>query len=194
ERHKKVADTRRLIYDQQYVVDTPQVEVLLKEESLVPTKNMFSERLSHAGFDFFLMLVVDLLHEFELGVWKAVFIHLLWMLDSLKGRGLPELDQRYCHVPTFGRSTICRFRRNVSELKKMAAHDFEDMLQASLSCSYHRQPLSHSAFMPCSVLCLSSRGSFLRRMTPKYSSSYFSLHIGMGWLSCECIQRKRSMC
>ncbi|KIJ09910.1 hypothetical protein PAXINDRAFT_17027 [Paxillus involutus ATCC 200175] len=40
------------------------------------------------------MLVVDLLHEFELGVWKAVFIHLLWMLDSLKGHGLPELDQR----------------------------------------------------------------------------------------------------
>ena len=31
-------------------------------------KNAFSERLSHTGFDFFLMLVVDLSHEFELGV------------------------------------------------------------------------------------------------------------------------------
>ncbi|KIJ59505.1 hypothetical protein HYDPIDRAFT_100550, partial [Hydnomerulius pinastri MD-312] len=39
---------------------------------------------------------------------------------------------RYRHVPTFGRSTIRCFRRNVSELKRMAARDFEDMLQASL--------------------------------------------------------------
>ena len=40
------------------------------------------------------MLVVDLLHEFELGVWKAVFTHLLQMLDSLKGSLLSELDRR----------------------------------------------------------------------------------------------------
>ena len=56
-------------------------------------KNAFSEWLSHAGFDFFLMLVVDLLHEFELGVWKTVFIHLLGLLDSLKVDALSELDQ-----------------------------------------------------------------------------------------------------
>lgn len=40
------------------------------------------------------MLVVDLLHEFELGVWKAVFIHLLRILDTLKGRALADLDRR----------------------------------------------------------------------------------------------------
>lgn len=40
------------------------------------------------------MLVVDLLHEFELGVWKAVFVHLLRMVDSLKGPMLAELDRR----------------------------------------------------------------------------------------------------
>lgn len=40
------------------------------------------------------MLVVDLLHEFELGVWKAVFIHLLRMVDSQKGAFLAELDRR----------------------------------------------------------------------------------------------------
>ena len=38
------------------------------------------------------MLVVDLLHEFELGVWKAVFIHLLRILDSLKSDALSELN------------------------------------------------------------------------------------------------------
>ena len=33
------------------------------------------------GFNMFDMLVVDLMHEVELGVWKAVFIHLLRLLD-----------------------------------------------------------------------------------------------------------------
>ena len=41
-----------------------------------------------------MMLVVDLLHEFELGVWKAIFIHLLRILDSLPGDILSELDCR----------------------------------------------------------------------------------------------------
>ena len=45
------------------------------------------------GFDFFLMLVVDLLHKFEVSVWKAVFIHLPRMLDSLPKSKIAELDQ-----------------------------------------------------------------------------------------------------
>jgi hypothetical protein len=32
-------------------------------------------------------------------------------------------------IPTFGRDTIRKFRSNVSELKRMAARDFEDLLQ-----------------------------------------------------------------
>ena len=113
ERREKISSARRLIYEEQYVVDTPQVEALLKPESLVPTvvcalsremdfklsyyyyfQNAFSERLSHTGFDFFLMLVVDLLHEFELGVWKAILIHLLRIVSTLKGSMLAELDRR----------------------------------------------------------------------------------------------------
>ena len=37
ERREKISAARRLIYEGQYVVDTPQVESLLKPESLVPT-------------------------------------------------------------------------------------------------------------------------------------------------------------
>ena len=37
ERREKVSAARRLIYEGQYVVDTLQVESLLKPESLVPT-------------------------------------------------------------------------------------------------------------------------------------------------------------
>jgi hypothetical protein len=40
------------------------------------------------------MLVVDMLHEFELGVWKAILTHLLRILDSLRGNKLCELDRR----------------------------------------------------------------------------------------------------
>ena len=32
-------------------------------------------------------------------------------------------------MPTFGRSTIRRFHANVSAMKKLAARDFEDILQ-----------------------------------------------------------------
>jgi hypothetical protein len=32
-------------------------------------------------------------------------------------------------MPTFGSSTIRHFATNASEMKKLAAHDFEDLLQ-----------------------------------------------------------------
>jgi len=38
ERRRNIVDARRLIYEKHYVVDMPQVEALLKEESLVPTQ------------------------------------------------------------------------------------------------------------------------------------------------------------
>jgi hypothetical protein len=36
-------------------------------------------------------------------------------------------------MPTFGSSTIRRFATNASEMKKLAARDFEDLLQVSLA-------------------------------------------------------------
>ena len=50
-------------------------------------QNVFSTRLSEHGFNFYPMLVVDLLHEFELGVWKAVLTHLIRILYANKGKG-----------------------------------------------------------------------------------------------------------
>ena len=41
ERREKIFSACRLIYEEQYVVDTPQVEALLKPESLVPTEVCF---------------------------------------------------------------------------------------------------------------------------------------------------------
>jgi hypothetical protein len=94
------------------------------------------------------MLVPDLLHEFELGVWKALFTHLIRVLYAAAPDGslVAELNKRwdnyldFCRVlncqnsrfrdiPTFGSSTIRRFASNASEMKKLAARDFEDLLQ-----------------------------------------------------------------
>jgi len=75
--------------------------------------------------------VVDLIHEFELGIWKAIFRHLVCLLYAAGpgGRLVTELDCRFLLVPTFGRSAIRRFSTNASEMKRLAARNFEDLLQ-----------------------------------------------------------------
>jgi hypothetical protein len=50
------------------------------------------------------MLVVDFLHEFELGVWKALFCHLIRILYAASGSAgelVAELDKRYANVIHF---------------------------------------------------------------------------------------------
>ena len=44
------------------------------------------------------MLVIDLLHKVELGVWKAVFIHLLWLLDCVNESLKHELERQYMQI------------------------------------------------------------------------------------------------
>ena len=46
----------------------------------------------------FEMLVVDLMHEVELGVWKAVFIHMLRLLDCQNESLKYELDRQQVSV------------------------------------------------------------------------------------------------
>ena len=76
------------------------------------------------------MLVPDFLHEVELGVWKALFIHLVRIMVA-EG-AVQALNQRYRQVPTYGRATIRRFSENASAMKKMAARNYEDLLQVCL--------------------------------------------------------------
>jgi hypothetical protein len=80
------------------------------------------------------MLVVDFMHEFELGVWKAIFTHLIRMLvahgddavQALNDRfvgyvcGQISIDSlcRYRQVPTFCQATIRQFKDNASAMKK----------------------------------------------------------------------------
>jgi len=56
-------------------------------------KNAFMSCIS--GLNVYALLTVDLLHEVELGVWKAVFIHIIRILTAHSPESVNELDRRY---------------------------------------------------------------------------------------------------
>ncbi|KAG6894126.1 hypothetical protein C0992_007423 [Termitomyces sp. T32_za158] len=101
----KIQSARDAIYQFGYKVKSAFVERILGEESLVPTSNAFA-KLSDSGLNLFQMLVPDFMHEFELGVWKHVFAHLVRILVANGGTSVQYLNQRYRMVPPFGRFTI----------------------------------------------------------------------------------------
>ena len=57
-------------------------------------QNAFSKLLAPLGFNLFDTLTVDFLHEYELGVWKSVLIHILRLLDAADPRTKDEFDRR----------------------------------------------------------------------------------------------------
>ncbi|KAH7927896.1 hypothetical protein BV22DRAFT_1006163 [Leucogyrophana mollusca] len=128
----KVVAARDSIYKLGVPTKGVAVERLLKTFSAVPTLNTFIERLSPLGFDFYPILVVDLLHEFELGVWKAVFKHLIRMLYAIDPDLINILNHRFRLIPSFGKGAIRRFPTNVSEVRQRAARHFEDILQCAI--------------------------------------------------------------
>lgn len=68
--------------------------------SLTHHQNVFSDALGSFGFNIFIALVVDLLHEVELGVWRMLLLHLLRILTSLDKDLIHELDRRSVKHPS----------------------------------------------------------------------------------------------
>lgn len=127
-RRADVEHTRSWIYERGYGINSVHVDRVLASKSYVPTRvslnlstslfgnslfirrpqNAFSTRLASFGFNFFSMLVPDLLHEFELGVWKAVFTHLLRILYAAGGDAIQELNRRHVSsTPSRAHTLIC---------------------------------------------------------------------------------------
>ena len=114
-------------------------------------QNAFFEQLQQYGqeFDVSQKMVVNLLRKFELSIWKLLLTHLLRVLNAASCRPGVLADMlntrcawplilermrsfwknRFCQVPMFGQFTIWSFHNNVSEMKRLAARDFEDILQ-----------------------------------------------------------------
>ncbi|KAJ7611461.1 hypothetical protein B0H17DRAFT_966994, partial [Mycena rosella] len=91
---RHVDDARNWVYQEGNGVKSAGVERMLEPESLVPTKNTFSERFSKFGFNFYKMLVPDFLHEVELGVFKSLFSHLIRILISHGESAVQTLNAR----------------------------------------------------------------------------------------------------
>ena len=56
-------------------------------------QNAFSARLGPLGLEHYPMFVVDFLHEIELGVWKAIFTHLVRLLYAHNPNHVHELNK-----------------------------------------------------------------------------------------------------
>ncbi|EJF64367.1 hypothetical protein DICSQDRAFT_54144 [Dichomitus squalens LYAD-421 SS1] len=67
---------------------------LLNKVSVTPTRSAFSIRFAKFGHNFYDLFAPDLMHEFELGVWKATFTHLIRVLMAAGSNGVQELDRR----------------------------------------------------------------------------------------------------
>ncbi|KAG9087801.1 hypothetical protein FRC06_002358 [Ceratobasidium sp. 370] len=130
-RRAKVEQARRLIYDQGKALTNNAVEGLLKDQSYTPTMNAFSARLHEFKFNFFATLVIDQLHEVELGVWKSLFQHLIRLLHLSGPAAIAEFNRRFRAVPTFA-SAIRKFAEDVADMGRIAARDLEDILQCCM--------------------------------------------------------------
>ena len=111
---KKIRDPHDFIFNLGDNVASATVKHLLSAHSWVPTlvgsahtlmqkigspylKNVLAEKLGRFGLGPYQMLVIDLMHGFELGVWKVVFTHLICILYAAGTSGslVSKLDKRY---------------------------------------------------------------------------------------------------
>jgi hypothetical protein len=141
-----VENARKNIFTKGYAVGSDYVTENLAKTSSTPARvsdqcffsadqftslsqNSLSHVFSDQGLNFYSLAVVDLMHEFELGVWPDIFKHLLRILYASDPSQVKELNERYRVIAPFGRDTIRKFPKDVSAMKKLAARDWEDMLQ-----------------------------------------------------------------
>jgi hypothetical protein len=113
--HQIIANARRCVFVLGRALGSAAVNTLLQAQSWVPvqvrialhptarsiltrSQNAFSSTIFPLDptFNSFRMFAPDLMHEFELGVWKAVFVHLVRLLEAIDKTGglLEELNRR----------------------------------------------------------------------------------------------------
>ena len=157
---ERVVAARNAIYNSGAPIKGTFPELQLKALSLVPTfvgfslvistivdrslcfKNSFADALRALDFDIYRALTVNLLHEFELGIFKSVFKHLLRLLHAINpmsGTSLvATLDARYvlCTVYHTGPSSSCFFGPGFIKfhpLEKVQSVDFLPVSQKPIN-------------------------------------------------------------
>lgn len=113
--HGIIERTRAWMFQKGIALNSKTISRLLNPKSLVTTRvrqfvrlvifeclsfifqSAFSDRLASFRFNHYAMLVPDLMHEFELGVWKAIFTHLLRILYA----------EGHDRIQTFNKWYVC---------------------------------------------------------------------------------------
>ena len=73
--------------------------VSLEQQPWNALQNSFCKWLSPLGFKFFPSLVVDLMHEFELGVLKSILKHLFWIIHAIDPHKINILNKWWAWQP-----------------------------------------------------------------------------------------------
>lgn len=175
ERRVFIDKMRARIFNQGISVNNRVIKNLLDAEgSLVPVRNAFSS-IPDVDFDFYSLFVPDLLHEFEIGVWKSIFTHLMRILVAQGGSAVTDLNRRYRAISTFGTGpTIRKFSANASAMTKLAARDFEDLLQCALPVFEGLLPEPHNTIVLDLLFTLGSWHAYAKlRMHTKMTLKLF---------------------
>lgn len=96
----------------------------------------------------------------------------------------PWIWGRYRQIPSFGKGTIRKFSSNVSQMKKLAARDFEDILQVSVSSG--STPLFWFSHYLISVLSLRLMACSLETTVLQSCAYYLFALTGMGLPNFAC--------
>ncbi|KAM6494731.1 hypothetical protein JOM56_009354 [Amanita muscaria] len=150
-RQERVENVRQSVFEQGLPLSSTYIEQTLGAESLTATRSAYSTKLLGRGVNFYSLFVPDLMHEVELGVWKALFKHLLRILHAYGNDTIQKLNSRYRAMPTFGNNTIRKFRQNVSGAKQLAVRDYEDLLQCVIPAFDSLLPSAHNKII-CELL------------------------------------------
>ncbi|EJF61958.1 hypothetical protein DICSQDRAFT_59433 [Dichomitus squalens LYAD-421 SS1] len=90
-----IARVRRWIYEDGTTPDSDHIKkTKLGFFSMAPVRSAFSQRFAAFGRNVYQLFVPDLMHEFELGVWKGTFTHLVRILIAAGHDGVQKLDER----------------------------------------------------------------------------------------------------
>ncbi|OSD02376.1 hypothetical protein PYCCODRAFT_1390006 [Trametes coccinea BRFM310] len=130
---RDIQQARKLVFEKGRSLNSKKVKDILDPCSLNPVQVRraplrYSEHHTQFGVNFYELFVPDLMHEFELGVWKGTFKHLMRLLAAQGADTLQEFNRRMRLMPPFGRDTVRKFWSDVSTRKQLAARDYEDFL------------------------------------------------------------------
>ncbi|EIW53823.1 uncharacterized protein TRAVEDRAFT_132848 [Trametes versicolor FP-101664 SS1] len=95
---KRINRARKQIFEKGRSLKSEKLKALLDYQSLNPIQSAFSVHLGDLGVNAYELFVPDLMHEFELGIWKGTFTHLLRLLAAQGDDAVQEFNRRYIQI------------------------------------------------------------------------------------------------